>query len=173
MLAFFAKDQHFLAKVITLLKVIVFLGLFSVFVREEVVVNEIVSFIDHASGIQLLDDCKLTINWKKYNDVNICWHDVIIFFFYVNVFFLSRLVTGLGFMSISLLVLELWQFTTTKDWPEIWKSEIHPSEICLIFGDWSKLGILNLARISLIKCYRILQSTSITSFTIFEVFKAG
>ena len=62
MLAFFAKDQHFLAKVITLLKAIVFLGLFSVFVREEVVANEIVSFIDHASGIQLLDDCKLTIN---------------------------------------------------------------------------------------------------------------
>ena len=26
-------------------------------------------------------------------------------------------------MSISLLVLELWQFYFVRDWPEIWKSE--------------------------------------------------
>ena len=42
-----------------------FLFLFSVFVKSKVIVNENVSFIDHASGIRLLDGCKLAINSKK------------------------------------------------------------------------------------------------------------
>ena len=36
-------------------------------------------------------------------------------FFDIAVFFLSSLVTGLNFMSISLLALELWQFSFLKD----------------------------------------------------------
>ena len=66
--------------------------------------------------------------------------------------FLS-LVTGPSFMSISSLVLELWQFTFIKDWPEIQKSEIPPSEFCPISGDWGKLGVPNIARMSLMNCY--------------------
>ena len=47
--------------------------------------------------------------------------------FLLLLFFLSSLVTGSSFMSILSLVLELWQFRFTKDWPEIWKLEIHMS----------------------------------------------
>ena len=67
-------------------------------------------------------------------------------FFDLVLFFLSSLVTDLSFMSI-LLVLELWRFFFIRVWPEIWISEIPPSEFCPISGDWDKLGIPNLARI--------------------------
>ena len=40
-----------------------------------------------------------------------------------------------------------------RDLPEIWKLEIHPSEFYAISGDWDELGIPDLARMSLIKCY--------------------
>ena len=81
-------------------------------------------------------------------------------FFDVVLFFLSSLVTGPSFMSISSLVLELWQFSFIRDWPEIRKSDITPSEFCPISGDRGELGIPNLARMSLMKCYRMLQNAS-------------
>ena len=40
-------------------------------------------------------------------------------FFDVIWFFLSSLATGSSFMTILSLVLELWQFSFMKDWPEI------------------------------------------------------
>ena len=49
------------------------------------------------------------------------------YFFNGLLFLLSSLATGPGFMSISLMVLELWQFSFIKDWPEIRKSKIPPS----------------------------------------------
>ena len=61
-------------------------------------------------------------------------------FFEVVVFLLSSLVTGPSFMSISWLVLELWQFSFIRDWPEIRKSEIPTSEFCPLSEDWSKFG---------------------------------
>ena len=54
---------------------------------------------------------------------------------------LSSLGTGPSFISISLLVLELWKFSFIWDLPEIRKLEIPPSEFCSISGDWCKLGI--------------------------------
>ena len=57
-----------------------FLVLFSVFVRFKVIVNENVSFIGHASRIQLPDGCKLTINREKDDNITICQHDVIVKF---------------------------------------------------------------------------------------------
>ena len=77
-------------------------------------------------------------------------------FFDVVLFLLSILVTGPSFMSISSLVLELWQFPFIRDWPEIQKSEIPPSEFCPISGDWGELWIPNLARMSLIEFYWML-----------------
>ena len=74
-------------------------------------------------------------------------------FFDVVLFLLSSLVTGPSFMSISSLVLELWQFSFIRDWPEIRKSEIPPSELCPRSGDWGKLWIPHLARMSLIEYY--------------------
>ena len=71
-------------------------------------------------------------------------------------------------MSISLLFLELWQFSFTRDWPEVQKTEIPPVKFYSISGDWGELGIPNLAWMSLIKCYWKLQSAKVTAFTISE-----
>ena len=69
------------------------------------------------------------------------------------------------------LVLELWQFSFMRDWPEIRKSEIPPSEFCPISGDWGELWIPNLAQMSLIKCYWMLQNARVTAFTVSELLK--
>ena len=74
-------------------------------------------------------------------------------FFDFIFFLLSCLVIGSSFMSISSLVLKFWQLFFIRDWPEIWKSEIPPSEFCPISGDCNKLWILNLAENPLIKCH--------------------
>ena len=94
-------------------------------------------------------------------------------FFDVFLFLLSSLVTGPNFMSISSLVLELWQFSFIRDWPEIRKSETPPSEFCPISGDWGKLWIPNLARMSLTECYWLLQNSRVTAFTVFELFRGN
>ena len=89
----------------------------------------------------------------------------------VVLFLLWSLVTAPSFMSISWLVLELWQFFFIRDWPEIRKLEMPSSEFCPISEDWDKLEIPNLARMSLIKCYWMLQNTRITVFTVFELLR--
>ena len=53
-----------------------FLLLFSVFVRSKVTVSKTVSFTDYASGIQLPDCSKLSINRKNDNEVTICRHEL-------------------------------------------------------------------------------------------------
>ena len=123
------------------------------------------------SGIRPPDCSKLAKNPKNDNDVTIFRHGVNVKFFDVVLFLLSSLVTGPRFMSISSLVLELWQFFFIRDWPEIWISEIAPSEFCPISGDCDELWISNLARMSLIKCYRILKRFRVTAFTVFELLR--
>ena len=91
-------------------------------------------------------------------------------FFDVVLFLLSSLVTGPSFMSISSLVLELWQFTFIRDWPEIRKLEIPPFEFCPLSGDYGKLGILNLVQTPLIKSHWMLQNARVTAFIVSEVF---
>ena len=123
------------------------------------------------SGIRLPDCSKFAVNWKSHNSVTIS--DIkssSIFFDFVS-FLLSSLVTDPSFMSISSLVLELWQFSFIRDWPEIRKSEIPPSEFCPISGDWGKLWIPNLARMSLIECYWMLQNARVTAFTVSELLR--
>ena len=92
-------------------------------------------------------------------------------FFDVALFLLSSLVTGRGFMSISSLALELWQFSFIKDWPEIRNLEIPPSEFCPISGYWDELWVPNLARMSLINCYWMLQNSRVTAFTVDELLR--
>ena len=94
-------------------------------------------------------------------------------FFDVALFLLSSLVTGRGFMSISSLALELWQFSFIKDWPEIRNLEIPPSEFCPISGYWDELWVPNLARMSLINCYWMLQNSRVTAFTVEELLNLG
>ena len=89
----------------------------------------------------------------------------------VNVFLLSSLVTGPSFMSISLLVLESWQFSFIKDWPETRKSEIPPYGFYSISGGRGKLGTPNLVLMFLMKCYWMLQNTKVTAFTVPELLR--
>ena len=61
-------------------------------------------------------------------------------FFDVVLILLSSLVTGPRFLLIS-LVLELWyDMFFVRDGQEIRKSEITPSEFCLISADWASYG---------------------------------
>ena len=69
------------------------------------------------------------------------------------------------------LVLELWQFSFMRDWPEIRKSEIPTSEFFPISGDWSELWIPNLTRMSLIECYWMVQNSRVTAFTVFALLR--
>ena len=85
-------------------------------------------------------------------------------FFDVVVLFLSRLITGPSFMSVSLLIQELWQFSFIRDWPEIRKYQIALSEFCPIFGEWGELGVPNLAQIVLMKCFWMPQNARDTVF---------
>ena len=71
--------------------------------------------------------------------------------FKISIFLLASLSVGTNFTSISWLLLELWQISFIKDWPEIVKPEIPLSEFCEISGEWRVLGIPYLAQMSLIK----------------------
>ena len=123
------------------------------------------------SGIRPPHCPKLAKNPETDNGVTIFRHDDIVQFFWRWLFLLSSLDTGPSFMSISSLVLELWQFSFIRDWPEIRKSEIPPSEFFPISGDWDKLWIPNLARMFLIECYWMLQNSRATAFTVFELLR--
>ena len=144
---FFVKSEHFLVKMVPLFKAIAwecvrdFLVLFSLFIRWKVAVTENVSFTGYASGIQIPDCSKSAINQKNNNDVKISDMTSLSNFFDVVLFLLSGLVTGPSFMSTSSLVLEFWQFSFIRDWLEIRKLEIPPSEFCQITGDWGELQI--------------------------------
>ena len=131
--------------------------------------NENISFTDYASGIRLPDCSKLAKYWKNNNDIKIYRHDVISKTFWIVLFSLSSLVTGPSFMSISLLVLELWQFFFIRDWPEIQKLEILPSEFCPLSRDWVKLEIPDLPWMSLMKFYWMLQNVRVTASTVSEL----
>ena len=88
-----------------------------------------------------------------WHDVTIFRHEVIDFFDVVCFAFLVKfsywskfhvnIITGSGDMTISFYR----RFTKNG------KSEIKPSEFCPVSGDWGELGIPNLARTFLIKCY--------------------
>ena len=114
----------------------------------------------------------MAVNWKKWqwrhNFPTWRHHQ---FFFDVILFLLSSLVTDPSLMSMLSLLLELWQFPFIREWPDIRKSEIPPFEFCPISGDWGKLGIPNLWRTSLIKCYWMLQNTRVTAFTVSELLR--
>ena len=91
-------------------------------------------------------------------------------FFYPVLFLLWSLVTVPSSMSISSLVLEFWQFSFLRDWPEIWKSQTSPSKFCPISGDWGELSIPNWQQMSVIERYWMLQNSRVTALTVFELF---
>ena len=116
------------------------------------------SFTDHALRIGLPDCLKLAINQKNCNDATIFWYEIIVKFLWYRRSFWSSVVTGPNFISISLLVLELWQLSFTGNWPEIWKMEISPPEFCQISGERDQLRLPYLAGMSLknvTECYKM------------------
>ena len=139
----------------------------SIFVRWSGTINENVSFTDYASGIRLLDCSKLAINWENDNDVTICWHHLIVTFFDVALFLLSRLVTGPRFMTISALTLELWQFSFIKDWPEI-RNRKYP--VCVFPNIW-RLGLVRDTKFGMNVSNKILLNTANARVTAFTVSK--
>ena len=88
MSAFFAKDQHFLVKIVPLLKAIVwdrcwkFFSFVFSFCKIKGNDNENISFTDYVSRIRLPDCSKLAINQKSDNDITICQQNVIAKFFW-------------------------------------------------------------------------------------------
>ena len=87
------------------------LVLFLVFVRQKITVNENVCFTNYTSGLRLCNCFKLVINPINDNDVTNSNMMLSSGFYDLAVFLL---VTGPSFTSISLLVLELWQFSSVK-----------------------------------------------------------
>ena len=117
---------------------------------------------------------RIAPNWPEIGKITMTsqFADItssLIFFFDVAVFLLSSLVTGSSFMLISLLVLELWQFLYVMDWPEIRKSETPTSEFYPMSRDWDIVAIPKWVRMSLIRCYWMLQNARIVSFTVSEL----
>ena len=122
------------------------------------------------SGIRVPDCFKLAINWKNDNDVTIFRHNLIVNFFMLFCFsYKFYLMVQVSCQYHHWFSLELWQFYFIRDWPEIWKLEIQPSEFCPIFRDWGKLGIPNLTQMFLIKSYWMLQNTRVAVFTVSEL----
>ena len=123
--------------------------------------------MNQASGLLQIDQKLEKWPWR---------HNLLIWhyrqFFDTILFFLSILVTGPSSMSISSLVLKLWHLSFIRGWPEIWRLKIPPSLFYPIYGDQSKLGLPNLARMFLIKCYWKLQNARVTAFTVSELLRA-
>ena len=120
------------------------------------------------SRIQL-PNCSKSEEWQWHHNLLTWRHGQI--FFDVILFILSSLVAGSSFMSVSFLVLKLWQLSFIKDWSEIRKSEIPSSEFCQISGDWGESGIPYLVWVFLIKCYWMLQNASVTAFFVSELLR--
>ena len=91
---------------------------------------------------------KLQINWvcQKYLLYTFYWSKV-----HVNIITGSRVMTIFIYNGL------------------IGNLEIPLSEFFPISKDWRKLGILNLARIFLMKCYWMLEKHRVTAFTICEL----
>ena len=125
---------------------------------------------DHESEVWLPDCSKLAIFWKVTMTSLFADKTSSSSFLDVAVFLLSSLVTGPSFMSISLLVLELWQFfckglirnpklgnTTDRVWSNI-----------------SRLGWVRDQKFRimfLMKSYLMLQIARFTAFTISELLR--
>ena len=110
---------------------------------------------------------RMAINRKINNDVKFADMTSLSKFFDVVLFLLSILVTGPSIMSILSLFLESQQFSCL----EIRKLEIPPSKFCPIYGDWSELGIPNLAQMPLIKSYWMQQNAKVSALIVSELLR--
>ena len=98
----------------------------------------------------------MKINSKNYNDLPNFWVNWNFF-----LFLLSSLVTALSFMSISSLILDLWQFPFIRELPEIKKLEKHISKFWAISEVWGEFGYQI--------CYKVAQNFRFTVIIISEL----
>ena len=112
-----------------------FLVLFSVFVKQKVIITEKITFADSVSGIRPPYCFKLAKNLKNHNDVTIFWHDVMIKFFWhclvslVKFRYCSKfhvnIMTGSGIMTIFIYkgLTRNPEIANTPVWvlPNIWR----------------------------------------------------
>ena len=129
------------------------------------------TFADSVSGIRPLDCSKLAKNLKNNNDITFFWHDVNVKCFwrwFVSLVKFScwskfnvNIITGSGTMSISFYkgLTRNLEIGNTPVW-------VLPNII-----DWSELWIPNLVRMSLIECCWMLQNSTVTAFTVFELLR--
>ena len=128
------------------------------------------TFADSVSGIRPLDCSKLAKNSENVNEVTIFRHDVIVNFFWRFVSLLKfsywskihvNIINGSETMTIFFFkgLTRNLDIGNTPVWvlSNIWR--------------WGELWIANLARMSLIECYWMLQNSRVTAFTVFELLR--
>ena len=92
-------------------------------------------------------------------------------FFDVALFLLLSLVTGRSFISISSLLLELWQFSFIKDWPEIQTLETPPSEFLLNIWRLGRVRDTKFGTNVSNKMLWMLQNAKVTAFIVSELLR--
>ena len=104
-------------------------------------INENISFTDHSFEIRLSDCSKLPIIRKNKKTLEFAGMTPSSNFFWLCCVSLVKFGcwsrVHVNIMWLMILVLQLWQFSFIRDWPEIRKFEMPPSEFCPIFGDWN------------------------------------
>ena len=145
---FCAKNQRFLTKIVPLLKAIALELCYKIF-------SSVFSFCKikgywkftffrlciRNQAFGLLQIGRKLEKWQWYHKFPTCRYRQ---FFWRHLVILVLLVlssTAPSLISITSLVLEVWQFLFVRNWPKIRKSEIPPSEFCSKYGDCGEQGI--------------------------------
>ena len=105
---------------------------------------------------------KLEINWEKKmvsQFANMTSSSTLLD---IVMLLLSSLVTGPSFVPMPWLILE---------WAILIYKRLAMSGSCSISGDWSKLQILNLAGMSLIKIFWMLWNVRVAAFTVYKLLR--
>ena len=127
-----------------------------------------ISLIHHSCKIQLPDCSKLAINRKNDIDITIFSHDAIVNFIwccrvsFVKFSYWSRFHVNI-IIDSRVLTIFLYKGLTRNQ--EIGNT---PPEFCPISRDWGKLGIPNLTRMPLMKCYWMLKNASFYHFWVIK-----
>ena len=121
------------------------------------------------SGIWPPDCSKLAKNLKNDNDVTIFGHDFNINFFDIVLFLLSVLVNWSKFhvniiTDSGIMTIFFYKGLTRNP-------EIGNTSVWVLPNIWGKLWIPNLAWMSLIECYWMLQNSRVIAFTVFELLR--
>ena len=107
---------------------------------------------------------ELARHWENDNNVTICRHDAILKILWCCRVSLIKFSYWSSFMSLSFLVLELWQFLFIRDWQEIGKSKILLSGFRL-----GRVKDTNFIAMSRMKCCWMLQNARVTIFTVWVI----